>query len=60
MGAALLSHLIEIGKNEEMGNIIGYLLEENTSMIKLCKSIGFTIRSPMDTQLIEAIYRLNP
>jgi len=60
MGAALLSHLIEIGKNEEMGNIIGYLLEENTSMIRLCKSIGFTIRSPMDTQLIEAIYKLNP
>ncbi|HEA67749.1 MAG TPA: GNAT family N-acetyltransferase [Desulfobacterales bacterium] len=60
MGAALLSHLIEIGKNEEMGNIIGYLLEENTSMIKLCKSIGFTIRSPMYAQLIEAIYKLNP
>ena len=60
MGAALLSHLIEIGRNEEMENIIGYLLEENTSMIGLCESIGFTIRSPMYTQLLEAIYKLNP
>jgi len=60
MGAALLSYLLEIGKNEEMGNIIGYLLDENTSMINLCKSIGFTIRSPMDTQFLEAIYSLNP
>jgi acetyltransferase len=60
MGAALLSHLIEIGRNEGMENIIGYLLEENTSMIGLCESIGFTIRSPMYTQLLEAIYKLNP
>ena len=60
MGAALLSYLIEIGKNEEMGNIIGYLMDENISMINLCKSIGFTIRTPMDTQLLEAIYTLNP
>ena len=60
MGAALLSHLIEIGRNEGMENIIGYLLEENTSMIELCESIGFTIQSPMYTQLLEAIYKLNP
>jgi len=59
MGAALLSYLIEIGKNEEMANIIGYLLDENTSMISLCESIGFTIRSPMDTHLLEAIYTIN-
>jgi len=42
IGSEMLSHMLEIGKDEKLKRIIGYVLSENIGMLKVTDSLGFT------------------
>ncbi|HEU5090252.1 MAG TPA: GNAT family N-acetyltransferase, partial [Roseiflexaceae bacterium] len=41
LGTQLLERLIEIGEAEQRSNIVGYVLRENTGMLRVCRRLGF-------------------
>ncbi|MBI1650229.1 GNAT family N-acetyltransferase [Hyphomicrobium sulfonivorans] len=42
LGSALMQHLIAYAKSEGLGELIGDVLAENTGMLAMCRSLGFT------------------
>jgi acetyltransferase len=54
LGAALLSHLIRIGRDEKIARIFGTILPENAAMKHLCAKLGFGLTHLHDEPLILA------
>lgn len=55
IGWALMQQLIAYAKSAELGSIVGYVLRDNTTMLDMCRQLGFTIASdPGDTTLLLA------
>ncbi|MFN3604771.1 MAG: GNAT family N-acetyltransferase [Leptonema sp. (in: bacteria)] len=57
LGTKLLSKLIQIGKKENRKKIIGIILKENISMIRVCQKLNFWI-TPIDEELVKAEYTI--
>ncbi len=53
LGKELLRRLIEIGRDENLHSITGYILPENTSMLALGKQLGFEL-VPNAENVVEA------
>ena len=52
LGWSLMQLIIEYGKSEGMKRISGQILQENTVMLKMCRELGFEIRTdPQDRGL---------
>ena len=43
LGWALLSQIIDYAKAEGIGRIEGFVLDENTKMLEMCREFGFTV-----------------
>ena len=43
LGWALLSQIIDYAKAERIGRVEGFVLEENTKMLEMCREFGFTL-----------------
>jgi acetyltransferase len=41
LGRELLSRLIQVGRDENLRQINGYILPENTGMLRVCEELGF-------------------
>jgi acetyltransferase len=50
IGSELLQRLINIAKNEKIRAVVGYILANNASMLRVCKRLGFSVQ-PGDTML---------
>ena len=48
LGREMLSRLIDIGRIEDLAQITGYILPENTGMINLAEQLGFTFTTNED------------
>jgi acetyltransferase len=48
LGMLLMTRIIEYAKSRGMGEIIGHVLSENTTMLKLCQELGFSIERNLD------------
>jgi acetyltransferase len=44
IGSELLQRLISIAKNEKIGAVVGYILANNASMLRVCKRLGFSVQ----------------
>jgi RimJ/RimL family protein N-acetyltransferase len=54
LGWALMQMIIEYGKSEGLKRIIGQVLEENSVMLKMCRELGFEVKTnPEDRGLCE-------
>ncbi len=54
LGTQLLKHLLLIAKQEKIGVVDGYILSENTGMLKICEKLGFNLYKNKDSQIIHA------
>ena len=43
LGWALLSQIIDYAKAERIGRVEGFVLDENTKMLEMCREFGFTL-----------------
>jgi len=59
MGTALLGALVEVGRNEKLDRIIGYILSENRAMQRVCQKVGFELRHDSEAGECKAVFQLN-
>ena len=48
LGKQLLDHLLHIAKQEKISRVDGFILSENTIMLKICEKLGFTLHQDKD------------
>ncbi len=48
LGSEILRRLIDIGKEENISNIVGHILATNEAMLNLAKNLGFTLEREGD------------
>jgi acetyltransferase len=48
LGWALMQMIIEYGKSEGLTQIIGQILRENSVMLKMCRELGFEVKTDPD------------
>jgi acetyltransferase len=57
LGTEVLRRLVEIGRIERVGRIVGYILERNWHMLAICRHLGFRneheIGDPMVASIID-------
>jgi RimJ/RimL family protein N-acetyltransferase len=54
LGWALMQMIIEYGKSEGLKRIIGQILQENSVMLKMCRELGFEVKTdPEDLGLCD-------
>ena len=56
LGTELLTRLLEIGKEEQLEAIIGYILSSNYQMQRLCQKLGFKLQPAGDEGMLKAIF----
>lgn len=56
LGTQLLEHLLRIAKQEKIEGVDGFILSENTGMIKICRKLGFSLHQEKDSSVIHAEY----
>ncbi|MBN1914497.1 MAG: bifunctional acetate--CoA ligase family protein/GNAT family N-acetyltransferase [Parachlamydiales bacterium] len=54
IGTKILSHLIQIAKDEKIHKLIGQMLHENMAMQNLCQKMGFSLRPHKDIDFVMA------
>lgn len=56
LGTALLQRLIEVGREEGLARIVGYVLAENAAMLDVCRALGFAFgRSGDDPAVVVSL-----
>jgi acetyltransferase len=59
LGWHLMQHLIAYARSEGIGQLYGCVLAENTTMLRMCGELGFSIEpEPGDTAVRRAVLRL--
>jgi RimJ/RimL family protein N-acetyltransferase len=54
LGWALMQMIIEYGKSDGLKRIVGQILEENSVMLKMCRELGFEVKTdPEDLGLCD-------
>ena len=56
LGIELLRRLLEIGKEERLEAIVGYILNSNYKMQSLCQKLGFKLQPAGDEGMLKAIF----
>lgn len=56
LGTELLKRLLQIGKEEKLSAIVGYILNSNHQMQSLCKKLGFELQPDLDEGMLKAIF----
>jgi acetyltransferase len=59
LGTELLRRLIEIGRRERVGRIVGYILADNMSMLDVCRRLGFHHVHEIGDPMVQSIIDLN-
>jgi acetyltransferase len=54
LGSELLRRLVEIGRKERVGRIVGYILNRNRHMLDVCRRLGFHHYHAFDDPLMVA------
>ncbi|MGP6159427.1 MAG: bifunctional acetate--CoA ligase family protein/GNAT family N-acetyltransferase [Vulcanimicrobiaceae bacterium] len=58
LGSELLRRLVEIGRRERVGRIVGYILARNQSMLDVCKRLGFHHKYEFGDPMVASIIDL--
>ncbi|ELS32108.1 MULTISPECIES: bifunctional acetate--CoA ligase family protein/GNAT family N-acetyltransferase [Pseudanabaena] len=59
LGTELLTRLLEIGKEEKLEAIVGYILNSNYKMQSICRKLGFKLLPDAIEGRLKAIFNLN-
>jgi acetyltransferase len=54
LGTQLMQHFLLIANQEKIQIVNGYILSENTGMLKICENLGFTLHQEKDSSIIHA------
>jgi acetyltransferase len=54
LGSQLMQQLLHIAKQEKIQVVDGYILSENTGMLKICERLGFTLFQDKNSPIIHA------
>jgi acetyltransferase len=53
--------MIEYARSESLSSVRGQVLQENTTMLRMCRNLGFAVTTdPQDASIADVILRLNP
>jgi acetyltransferase len=58
LGTELLRRLVEVGKQEKLDAIIGYILTSNDKMQSICRKVGFQLQTDLDIGTLKAVFYL--
>ena len=56
IGTELVRRLLEIGKEENLEAIVGYVLTSNNKMQSICRQLGFQLYPDPETGMLKVIY----
>ncbi|MEZ2236277.1 bifunctional acetate--CoA ligase family protein/GNAT family N-acetyltransferase [Microcoleus sp.] len=56
LGTEILRRLLEVGKDEQLSAIVGYILTSNYQMQSLCRKLGFEFQPDRETGMLKAIF----
>jgi acetyltransferase len=59
LGTELLRRLVNIGREERLARIIGYISTENDAMQHIARKLGFSIKRVKHEDMVEACLELN-
>jgi len=48
LGKELLLRLLQVGRDEKLSRIVGYILTDNEAMRSICKEVGFRLTAGSD------------
>ncbi len=60
LGSELLRRLIQVGRDEKIQRILGYMLPENRPMRRVCEKLGFRLAPEPREELLRAELELQP
>jgi acetyltransferase len=60
IGTELLKRVIQVGREEGLARIVGYISPENTAMQSMVKKLGFKQRRMKEEDTLEAVLDLQP
>ncbi len=58
LGTELLRRLVQIGRDEKLTRVIGYIASENTPMLRVCQKLGFRLRRAEEESEVMAVIDL--
>ncbi len=58
LGTELLRRLVEIGRDQKVDRVIGYIASENTAMLRVAQRLGFRLRRTGEDTEVEAVIEL--
>ena len=54
LGYLLMTRLIDVARRRCIGELVGEVLRENAAMLRMCRALGFTIRTDaQDPSLVQ-------
>jgi len=56
LGTELLRRLLQIGREEKLNAIVGYILNSNYKMQSLCKKLGFELQPDRGEGMLKAVF----
>ncbi|MEA5488640.1 MULTISPECIES: bifunctional acetate--CoA ligase family protein/GNAT family N-acetyltransferase [Pseudanabaena] len=56
LGSELLRQLLEVGKEEKLDAIVGYILNSNDKMQSLCRKLGFQLHQDAEEGMLKAVF----
>jgi acetyltransferase len=56
LGTELLRRMLQIGQEEKLEAIVGYILTSNYKMHSLCKKLGFEVHPDRDEGMLKAVF----
>jgi acetyltransferase len=58
LGTEVLRRLLDVGKQEHVKRIVGYILSDNLAMRRACTKLGFQVGYDPDTEVFKAVILL--
>jgi acetyltransferase len=59
LGSELLGRLVEVGRQEGLQRIVGYISPENDGMLRVARKLGFVFKRDLGDDLIEAEFKID-
>ncbi|GBO52563.1 hypothetical protein APA_232 [Pseudanabaena sp. lw0831] len=56
LGTELLRRLLEVGKEEKLSAIVGYILNSNDKMQSICRNLGFQLHPDRQEGMLKAVF----
>ncbi len=58
LGTELLRRLLQVGREEKLRRVTGFILPENVEMARVCEKLGFKLHHGPDDPTLHAVYEL--